>query len=76
MSDVIDQYAKKGGPLPSRGNSAGSAFWRAYAFGPDQTGLRGGAPGSVADRMFKAGLRRRKAEPDLKQLTRVPATPQ
>ncbi len=65
-SDEIARYALKGGPLPQRGaGSASAAFWRAYKNGPDQTGLRGGEKGSVADRMFKAGLKRRKVEPGL-----------
>lgn len=64
--DIIAAYAKRGGPLPARatGSIAGS-FWRAYDFGPDQLGLRGGHPTSPAGRAFKSGLSRRLVEPGL-----------
>lgn len=64
--DVIAGYGRRGGPLPRRGSgSIGAAFWRAYDLGPDQAGLRGGAPDSPAGRAFRAGLKRRRAEPGL-----------
>ena len=64
--DIIAEYAKKGGPLPARATgSIATGFWRAYDFGPDQPGLRGGHPTSPAGRAFKAGLARRRVEPEL-----------
>jgi hypothetical protein len=64
--DIVAEYAKKGGPVPTRATgSIAAAFWRAYDHGPDQPGLRGGHASSPAGRAFRAGLARRKVEPGL-----------
>lgn len=63
--DIIAEYAKAGGPVPGRGSSIGTAFWRGYCLGPGQVGLRGGSPSGPAGRAFKAGLVRRTVQPAL-----------
>jgi hypothetical protein len=59
--DVIDAYAKRGGPLPTRGSgSIATGFWRGYQY-PDLNDKTD----TIQGRAVRAGKARAKAEPGL-----------
>lgn len=65
--DVIEDYAKAGGPVPRYGSgSIATGFWRGYMHGPR------GADGSIQGRAIRAGAARANVDRDLMKHPNAP----